>query len=129
MTEPKWVLDEIVIAVHQMLMAEHGGSLGIRDKGLLESALARPRQVFSYEANATIFGLAASYGFGLVKNHPFIDGNKRIGLSVAAIFLEVNGFNLYAPESEAVVVYENLSAADLSVAELAKWLCDSSVIV
>lgn len=129
MTEPKWVLDEIVIAVHQMLMAEHGGSLGIRDKGLLESALARPRQVFSYEANATIFGLAASYGFGLVKNHPFIDGNKRIGLSVAAIFLEVNGFNFDAPESEAVVVFENLAAGDLSEAELAKWLCDSSVIV
>jgi len=87
MIEPNWVLNEIVIAVHQMLIAEHGGSLGIRDEGLLESALTRPRQVFFYEAEATIFDLAASYGFGLAKNHPFIDGNKRAALSLSLIHI------------------------------------------
>ncbi len=127
MTEPEWVLDEIVIAVHQMLITEHGGSPGIRDEGLLESALVRPRQVFSYEAEATIFDLAVGYGFGLAKNHPFIDGNKRVALSIAAIFLEINGYTLDAPESGTVLVLEKLAAGDLSETELARWLSDSSI--
>ena len=125
MTEPKWVLDEIVVAVHQMLIAEHGGSSGLRDKGLLESALSRPRQMFSFEAEVTIFDLAMGYGFGLAKNHPFIDGNKRTALAIAAAFLEINGYTLNAPESEAVVVFEKLAADDLSEQELANWLSDS----
>jgi death-on-curing protein len=127
MTEPKWVLAEVVIAVHQVLIAEHGGSPGIRDKGLLESALARPRQLFSYEAKATIFDLAAGYGFGLAKNHPFIDGNKRAALATAAIFLEINGYTLNAPEAEAIVVFTKLAAGDLSESELAQWLGNSSI--
>ncbi len=127
MTEPKWVLDEIVISVHQVLIAEHGGSPGVRDKGLLEYALARPRQIFSYQAKATIFDLAAGYGFGLAKNHPFIDGNKRAALATAAIFLEINGYTLDAPEAEAIVVFEKLAAGDLSATELAEWLGDSSL--
>lgn len=128
MIEPNWVLNEIVIAVHQMLIAEHGGSLGIRDEGLLESALTRPRQVFFYEEEATIFDLAASYGFGLAKNHPFIDGNKRAALSIAAIFLEINGYTFDAPEPEAVVVFEKLAAGDLSEKELAKWFSDNTTL-
>lgn len=128
MIEPNWVLNEIVIAVHQMLIAEHGGSLGIRDEGLLESALTRPRQVFFYEEEATIFDLAASYGFGLAKNHPFIDGNKRAALSIAAIFLEINGYTFDAPEPEAVVVFEKLAAGDLSEKELAKWFSGNSTL-
>ena len=128
MIEPNWVLNEIAIAVHQMLIAEHGGSLGIRDEGLLESALTRPRQVFFYEAEATIFDLAASYGFGLAKNHPFIDGNKRAALSIAAIFLEINGYTFDAPEPEAVVVIEKLAAGNLSEKELAKWFSDASTL-
>jgi len=127
MTEPKWVLDEIVISVHQVLIAEHGGSPGVRDMGLLESALAKPRQIFSYQAKATIFDLAAGYGFGLAKNHPFIDGNKRAALATAAIFLEINGYTLDAPEAEAIVVFEKLAAGDLSATELAEWLSDSSL--
>lgn len=128
MIEPYWVLNEIVIAVHQMVIAEHGGSLGIRDEGLLDSALTRPRQVIFYEAEATIFDLAASYGFGLAKNHPFIDGNKRAALSIAAIFLEINGSTFDAPEPEAAVVFEKLSAGDLSGKELAKWFSDTSTL-
>lgn len=126
MTEPRWVLDEVVVSVHRMLIAEHGGGSGIRDKGLLESALARPRHRFSYEPQSTIFELAAAYGFGLAKNHPFVDGNKRAALAVAAIFLELNGFSLVAPEPEAVIVIEQLATGDLSESELAKWIGDSS---
>lgn len=126
MTEPRWVLDEVVVSVHRMLIAEHGGGSGIRDKDLLESALARPRHLFSYEPQSTIFELAAAYGFGLAKNHPFVDGNKRAALAVAAIFLELNGFSLVAPEPEAVIVIEQLATGDLSESELAKWIGDSS---
>jgi death-on-curing protein len=110
-----------------MLVAEHGGSPGIRDKALLDSALARPRQRFFYESQATIFDLAAAYGYGLAKNHPFVDGNKRVALAVAAIFLEINGFTLDAPEPQSVVIIEKLAAGDLSERELAQWLSDSSI--
>jgi len=127
MTESRWVLDAVVVAVHRLLIAEHGGSPGIRDKGLLDSALARPRQRFCYDPRATFFDLAAAYGYGLAKNHPFVDGNKRAALAVAAIFLEMNGFSLDAPEPETVVVIERLAAGDLSEPALAKWLSDSSV--
>jgi death-on-curing protein len=127
MTEPRWVLDAVVVAVHRLLVAEHGGSPGIRDKGLLDSALARPEQRFCYEPQATLFDLAAAYGYGLAKNHPFVDGNKRAALAIAAIFLEMNGFSLNAPEPETVVVIEKLAAGDLSEPALAQWLCDSSV--
>ncbi|GBE08053.1 toxin Doc [bacterium BMS3Bbin11] len=127
MTEPHWVLGEIVVAVHQMLIAEHNGSPGIQDVGLLESALVRPRQIFSYDPKATIFDLAAGYGFGLAKNHPFIDGNKRTALSIVATFLEINGYNLDAPEPESVIIFGKLAAGDLSETELSKWLCDFSI--
>ncbi len=127
MIEPRWVLEEVVVSVHRMLIAEHGGSPGIRDKGLLESALARPRQLFCYKSDSTIFELAAAYGFGLAKNHPFVDGNKRAALAIAAIFLELNGISLDAPEPEAVIVIEQLAAGDLSEIELSKWLSDSSI--
>jgi death-on-curing protein len=127
MTEPRWVLDVVVVAVHRLLVAEHGGRPGIRDKGLLDSALARPEQRFCYEPQATLFDLAAAYGYGLAKNHPFVDGNKRAALAVAAIFLEMNGFSLDAPETETIAVIEKLAAGDLSEPALAQWLCDSSV--
>ncbi len=127
MTEPRWVLGEVVVSVHRMLIAEHGGSPGIRDKGLLESALARPRQIFSYGPQTTLFELAAAYGFGLAKNHPFVDGNKRAALAIAAIFLEINGFSFDAPEPEAVIVIEQLASGNLTESDLSKWFSDSSV--
>ncbi|MBB1125642.1 type II toxin-antitoxin system death-on-curing family toxin [Thiospirillum jenense] len=126
MIAPQWVLDEVVISVHRMLIAMHGGSQGIRDVGLLESALMRPRQLYYYEPQSTVFDLAAAYGFGLVKNHPFVDGNKRVALAIAAIFLEINGFSLDAPDIEAVSVIEQLAASHLSESDLAKWLGDLS---
>jgi len=126
MKEPVWVLPEIVIAVHQMLLAEHGGAIGVRDETLLDSALNRPRQRFEYADNPSIFDLAASYCYGLVNNHPFVDGNKRIALAVAGIFLEINGYSLNASESETVVVIENLAAGKLTEEVLSQWLSEHS---
>jgi len=127
MTEPRWVLEEVVVSVHRMLIAEHGGSPGIRDRGLLESALARPRQLYSYKSDSTIFEFAAAYAFGLAKNHPFVDGNKRTALAIAGIFLEINDSSLDAPEPEAVVIIEQLAAGNLSELELSEWFSDSSI--
>ena len=127
MTDPVWVLPDVAIAVHQSLLAEHGGLAGIRDRALLESALARPRQLHSYRAQATIFELAASYSFGLARNHPFADGNKRCALTIAAVFLELNGYSLDAPEAEAVGVFERLAAGELDEAVMAQWFQDSSL--
>lgn len=121
MTEPRWVLEDVTLAVHQMLLAEHGGSPGVRDKSLLDSALARPKQRLAYEPLSTLFELAASYSFGIAKNHPFIDGNKRVALAVGAVFLELNGFELDAPEPEAVIMFEQLAAGNITEAELADW--------
>jgi death-on-curing protein len=104
-----------------MLLAEHGGSAGLRDKALLESALSRPKQRYLYEPESTLFHLAASYSFGLIKNHPFVDGNKRVALAVGAIFLEINGLSLNAPEPETVIIFEQLASGDFSENELADW--------
>lgn len=123
-TEPVWVLPEVVLAVHQMLLAEHGGLEGIRDKALLDSALNRPLQSFTYRTDLSKYDLAASYAYGLIKNHSFVDGNKRVAFSVAAIFLELNGQSLNAPEAETVVVFEQLAAGNISEDSLAQWLND-----
>jgi len=121
MKAPVWVLREAVVAVHEQLVAAFGGSAGIRDAGLLESALARPENLFSY-GRPTIFDLAASYGFGLVKNHPFVDGNKRMGFTVAIMFLELNGYRFNATEADATVRTLALAASDIREAEYAAWL-------
>ena len=93
MKRPVWLLKETVLALHERLLADFGGSAGLRDEGLLDSALARPENLFAY-GTPTVFELAASYAFGLVKNHPFIDGNKRVGFAAALVFLEINGRSL-----------------------------------
>ncbi len=127
MKEPIWILHKTVLAVHQMLLASHGGNAGIRDFKLLDSALARPRQRFGYELESTIFDLASSYSFGIVKNHPFIDGKKRVGLTVGAIFLEINGFTLNAAEPETAVVFENVAKGSFVEKELALWYKNNSL--
>jgi len=126
MKEPVWVLPETVHSIHQMLLAEHGGLPGIRDQALLDSALARPQQKAAYENDISIFELAASYSYGLARNHPFLDGNKRIALTVAAVFLELNGFSLDATEAETVLMYQQLAAGTISEQALANWMRDSS---
>ena len=125
--EPKWILTEIVYSVHQMLLSEHGGGTGIRDQALLESALVRPKQRFEYAPDSTLFDLTASYSFGLAKNHPFVDGNKRISLAIGAIFLEINGYTLNAPEPETVIIFERLASSNMSETELSKWFETNSI--
>ena len=121
MKAPVWVLDETVLALHEQLLALHGGATGLRDGGLLESALARPRSLFAYK-KATVFALAASYAFGLVKNHPFVDGNKRMGFAVGVLFLELNGLRFEAEEADAAVQTLGLAAGAIKEAEYAAWL-------
>ncbi|RDH87555.1 MAG: type II toxin-antitoxin system death-on-curing family toxin [endosymbiont of Escarpia spicata] len=129
MNEPEWILPNVVKAVHQILIAEHGGLSGVRDDDLLDSAMNRPQQLFSYGNEISIFDLAASYSYGLAMNHPFVDGNKRVALTVAAIFLEINGYSLDATEPEAVVIFEQLAAGELPEKNLSIWFQDSSIFV
>ena len=123
-----WLLPEAVISVHQILLAEHGGASGIRDETLLDSVLSRPRQRFAYSDTLSIYELAASYCYGLAKNHPFVDGNKPVALTIAAIFLEINGYSLAAPEANTVVIIEQLAAGNLMEDELANWLKEFSIL-
>ena len=121
MKTPAWVLHETVLTLHEQLLAEFGGTAGIRDEGLLDSALSKPENLFAY-GKPTIFDLAASYGSGLVKNHPFIDGNKRVGFIVAVVFLELNGYRFQATEAEAAVNTLALAAGEMTEQEFSAWL-------
>lgn len=121
MKEPHWVSRDFVITIHNSALARFGGSAGIREVNLLESALARPEQLFHYE-KASIFQMAAAYAHGIVKNHPFIDGNKRTAFLTAAFFLEKNGQSLQAPEVEAVTHTLGLAASALTQEDYAAWL-------
>ncbi len=102
MKEPEWLLREVVLAVHKQLLARFGGLPGVRDDGLLDSALAKPPSLFTY-SNPSLFELAASYGYGIIQNHPFVDGNKRTGFLAAVIFLDLNGCRLIADEVDAAL--------------------------
>lgn len=130
MTSPIWISEALARTIHDDQIARYGGSLGIRDESLflasLDSAVRtlreRPRNLFSYGDNPNLFDLAAAYAFGIAKNHPFIDGNKRTAFVLAAVFLEINGFTLDAPESEVVLTITRL-ATDLEDQEsIARWL-------
>jgi len=119
--KPEWVPRETVLALQERLLAEFGGAAGIRDEGLLESALGRPLNRFAYE-RPTLFELAANYAFGLVRNHPFLDGNKRIGFVTAVLFLELNGYRFNASEVDATVQTLALAARKLGEDRYATWL-------
>lgn len=118
---PVWLLRETVLAMHDLLIAEFGGAAGVRDEGLLDSALSRPRNLLAYE-RPSIFDLAASLAFGLIKNHPFLDGNKRVAFTAAVTFLHVNGRRVRATEVDATVRTLALAAGDMTEAEYAAWL-------
>ena len=127
MDDPIWISKELAVAIHKRQLAEHGGADGIRDEGLLESALSRPRNRFAYEdPTPSTQALAASYAFGIARNHAFIDGNKRTAAVVCETFLALNGFNLTATDIEMYPVFLSLAEGSLSEAELAKWLTDNS---
>ena len=121
MRTPVWVLRETALVLHDQLVAQFGGSPGVRDQGLLELALARPENLFAY-GQPSLFEMAASYAFGLVKNHPFVDGNKRTGFTVAVLFLELNGCRFRATEADATVQTLALAAGALDEAGYAAWL-------
>lgn len=119
--EPVWVDGADCHAFHEDLLARFGGLAGIRDEGLLDSALNRPVQLFNY-GDPSIFDMAAAYASGIVKNHPFLDGNKRSGFMAAALFLESNGHRFTAPETEVVERTLALAAGAISEGEYAEWL-------
>ena len=121
MKKPQWLMRETVLALQERLLAEFGGLGGIRDAGLLDSALARPQQLLAY-GQPSLFDLAAAYAFGLVRNHPFLDGNKRIGFATAVVLLELNGRRFIAHESEAALKTLAVAPRDLDEADNAAWL-------
>lgn len=122
MKEPAWLLPEAVIVVQEMQIARYGGSGGLRDAGLLESVLARPVNKQAYDAEATVFDLAAAYAFGLARNHPFVDGNKRIAFAAMAMFLSENGYELAPDKMDALETIMKLAAGELEEDELAPWI-------
>ena len=126
MKEPRWLSPAVVLAIHGRLLAEHGGATGIWDLGLLESALAAPRNRYLHEA-CDISDLAAVYAHALTSNHPFVDGNKRTAFAAAGIFLELHGRRLVATEPDAVQAVMALSRGDLDAAGFADWLRMSSI--
>ncbi len=124
MKEPAWVTMDECQAIHAELLARFGGLEGIRDEGLLASALDRPRNLFAH-ACADLFALADAYAGGIIKNHPFLDGNKRAGFVIAALFLETNGLRFTASEEDVVEKTMGLAAGELSEEDYASWLGDS----
>ena len=126
MTEPRWIDLEVVLAIHDEQLAEHGGQAGVRDRGLLESAMGRPMNQFAYGEHS-MARLAASYAFGISRNHPFLDGNKRTSLVVAELFLALNGVELVAGDAESVTTFLQLAAGDLTEDALAEWIEKHSV--
>jgi len=125
MKEPAWISREECLAIYEMMLAQHGGLAGVRDEGLLESALSKPRNLFAYE-KPTRAEMAASYAAGIIINHPFLDGNKRTGFMVAAVFLEVNGHELTATEESVVEYTLGLASGKLTERDYAAWLNDNS---
>jgi len=125
-TEPVWLLRTVVEAIHDAQLSEHGGLPGLRDPGLLESALARPRNSHGY-GETDIRVLAASYAFGIARNHPFLDGNKRMAFLAAYVFLRLNGWRMTANEAEATAVTIALAGGQMSESDFATWLCNNSI--
>ena len=122
MKEPVWLEAAEILAIHERLLALHGGAGGTRDQGLLEAALAKPRYRRTYDGTADIATLAAAYAAGIIGNHPFIDGNKRTGFVAAALFVELNGHRFVASEEDAAEIVLALAAGSLDEAEFAAWL-------
>ncbi len=121
MTAWRWLKEAVVIALHDEQLAEHGGSEGLRDEGLLSSALARPHNLLSY-GDPSVFDLAAAYAYRIIRNHPFVDGNKRTGFLAAYVFLALNGWQLIASEADAVAVVLALAQGEMEEAEFSAWL-------
>jgi len=117
----EWITFDSVLAMHKRQIAEHGGTEGLRDEDLLHSALARPENLDAYGDDPDLAGLAASYAFGIAKNHPFLDGNKRTALVVAVTFLNLNGYDFDAPSEDTYTMFLSLADGSISEDDLAAW--------
>ena len=124
MTEPFWLTRQIIVAIHDEQLAIHGGASGLRDEGMLESALDRPKNKWAYEG-AELTELAAAYAFGIARNHPFVDGNKRTSLLALYTFLGVNDVEFDVPEAEAAAMILSLAAGEVSEDSLTRWIRDN----
>ena len=123
MKEPIWLIKTIIEAIHISQIREHGGRYGIRDINLMESALARPMNRWAYEQESDIMTLAAAYGYGLTKNHCFMDGNKRVAFMAMYTFLGINGYEIDATEPEVVDLMLGVADGNISEEQLMRWLC------
>ena len=124
--EPLWIEERDALAIHDRLLALHGGATGVRDRGLLESALARPRQHHAYAKTSGVVEMAALYTAGIVRNHPFVDGNKRTGFVIGVLFLELHGFVFKASEADATQAVMALAAGTLDEAAFTAWLRENA---
>jgi death-on-curing protein len=124
--EPLWIEERDALAIHDRLLALHGGAIGVRDRGLLESALARPRHHHSYAKTSDVVEMAALYTAGIVRNHPFVDGNKRTGLVIGVLFLELHGFDFKASEADATQAVMALAAGTLDEVAFTAWLRENA---
>ena len=127
MDEPIWISKQGTLSAHSQQLRLHGGSDGLRDESLLDSALAKPKNVLAYEEGVDIFRLAASYAFGIARNHAFVDGNKRTALAVSAGFLARNGWDIEAPKAQLYLTFLHLAEGSLTEDELAAWFRDHSI--
>jgi len=122
MSEPLWLDRRVLELLHGESVAEHGGADGLRDEGLFESALARPQNLYAYENVTDMARLAACYGYGLAKNHAFVDGNKRIAFIATGLFLRLNGFRLVADQVQATLTVLSVASGAFSESEFADWI-------
>jgi death-on-curing protein len=121
-TKPKWLGLTVVLAIHSDQIQEHGGSPGLRDRGVLESALARPMNTLLYKPDSDLCSLVASYGFGVARNHPFVDGNKRVAFQAMYVFLGLNGIRITGTEPEVVELVVALASSQIGQDEVTVWL-------
>jgi death-on-curing protein len=123
MNEPVWIRLDVVLVMHEEALMLHGGPEGVRDLGLLESALARPKNLLAYseQEDVPIARFAAAYAKGIVANHPFVDGNKRTAFTVSVTFLKLNGLELTATKEDRVLTFWGLAAGDISEDQVARW--------
>jgi len=124
--EPRWIEERDALAIHDRLLALHGGAIGLRDRGLLESALARPRQHYAYAGESDVVEMAALYTAAIVRNHPFVDGNKRTGFVIGVLFLELHGFDFKASEEDATQAVMALAAGTLDEGGYTAWLRENA---
>ncbi len=125
--EPSWLNERMIKAFHEDQISLHGGLSGIRDENMLAASCARPRHLLAYDNTATVFDLAAAYGYAFAKNHAFVDGNKRVALVSILTFLSLNGFLLEVAETKAVSVMTRLAAGEEMQESISKWLAENSL--